>query len=151
MDLLVNLYDVDYKYDLDADIKVVRVLSPNIHLVNDFIKTNFGDNWTSEASVALYKTNPTCFVAVKEKEIIGFSCYDATAKGYFGPIGVSEKYRIKGVGKALLLEALHGLKNDGYGYAIIGGGSGKYEFYKKVCNAIPINNKVDIYTRMIKK
>ena len=64
-------------------------------------------------------------IAVREsgddqKEIVGFACYDATCMNFFGPTGVKESERGKGVGKALLLAALHAMKEQGYAYAIIG-------------------------------
>ena len=62
----------------------------------------------------------SCFVAVQNQQIIGFACYDATALGFFGPTGVIEESRGKGVGKALLLACMLDMKLKGYGYAIIG-------------------------------
>jgi predicted N-acetyltransferase YhbS len=79
----------------------------------------------------------SCFVAVKNKKLIGFSCYDATALGYFGPTGVEGKHRGNGVGTALLLASLLDMKLKGYGYAIIGG-VGPSEYYKKAVNAVDI-------------
>ena len=42
----------------------------------------------------------------REKELIGFACYEATARNFFGPMAVLESERKKGVGRALLLKAL---------------------------------------------
>ena len=43
-----------------------------------------------------------------------------TAKAFFGPTGVDETYRGKGIGKALLLVCLHDMYAQGYAYGIIG-------------------------------
>ena len=43
------------------------------------------------------------FIATEEGKIIGFACYDASAKGFFDPIGVLPETRKKNVGTALLL------------------------------------------------
>jgi len=79
----------------------------------------------------------TCFIAIQEGQLIGFSCYDATALGFFGPTGVEESHRGKGTGKALLLAALLDMKLKGYGYAVIGS-VGPAEFYTKMVGAVEI-------------
>ena len=53
-------------------------------------------------------------------ELIGFACYDATAKGFFGPTGVAEPHRGQGVGGQLLTVAMDAMRAAGYGYAIFG-------------------------------
>jgi predicted N-acetyltransferase YhbS len=59
--------------------------------------------------------------------------------------------RGKGVGKALLLACMHGLHDEGYAYAIIGG-AGPTEFYGKAVGAIPIEGSVPgVYKGMLKK
>ena len=78
---------------------------------------------------------------------MGFACYDATAKN-FGPTGVTSDYRGKGIGRALLLKCLLSMREQDYGYAIIGELPG--EFYK-TANAVPIDNSFPgIYGRLIK-
>lgn len=148
-DLLVDLNQVNYTFETTVLIK--RVLSPNADEVVDFITTNFSKKWGSEAKAALYKAHSSCFIAVSEKRIIGFACYDATAKGFFGPIGVDETIRGKNVGKALLLKSLEGMKFEGYQYAIIGGVSDSvFDFYAKSCGAIKIENSTKVYLNLIK-
>ena len=71
------------------------------------------------------------------RELVGFACYDAAALGYFGPIGVLEALRGKGVGKALMFACLLEMKLKGYGCAIIGW-VGPQEFYEKTVGAITI-------------
>ncbi|MGI6235068.1 MAG: GNAT family N-acetyltransferase [Christensenellales bacterium] len=82
-----------------------------------------------------------CYYAARGEEIIGFSCCDSTARGFFGPTGVLPAYRGKGIGKALLLAALHHLKDLGYAYAIIGG-AGPTGFYEQACGAVEIPGSV---------
>ena len=67
----------------------------------------------------------------KQPEMLGFACYDATVKGFFGPTGVSESCRGMGIGNALLQACLHGMRDYGYGYAIVPAAPRAYEFYKK--------------------
>ena len=148
-DLLVDLYDLDFS-SIDIPITIKRVLSPNSDEVVEYIGKHFSPKWASEAKAAMYKNHPTCFVAVDNKEIVGFACYDATAKGFFGPLGVSDDYRKRGIGKALVMKCMEGLFYDGYGYAIIGGVSEKTQkFYYDACKAIPIANSRKVYNRLI--
>ena len=108
MDYLVNLYDLELdNLEVNPNYRIVRVLSPNSDRVIEFIKNNFTDNWASEAKAALYKNNPTCFIALDKANIIGFACYDATAKGFFGPTGVEESYRGKGIGSSVVKKLIY--------------------------------------------
>lgn len=141
-DLLVKLYELPDLAPLQeklatAGIKLRRPLAHEKAAVVEWIKQEFGPEWASECEVAFARQPISCFIAVQEREIIGFSCYDVTCKGFFGPTGVTEKARGLGVGKALLLAALDGLAATGYAYGIIGG-AGPVEFYQKTVGAIII-------------
>lgn len=68
-------------------------------------------------------------------------CFDASFRNFLGPIGVSDEYRRSHIGKELLLYALYGMKEEGYGYAIIGWCEEKNKlFYEKSADAIIIPN-----------
>ena len=72
-----------------------------------------------------------------------------TAKGFYGPTGVSEDARGTGIGKALLFKSMEALRESGYVYGVIGG-EGQREFYEKVCNAQEIpNSDPGIYTDIL--
>jgi len=87
--------------------------------------------------IAFSRQPVSCFIATRDKEILGFACYETSHRGYFGPTGVIEAARGTGIGKALLFLALNGLRDMGYAYGFIGG-VGPKEFYAKVCGAIEI-------------
>jgi GNAT superfamily N-acetyltransferase len=72
-----------------------------------------------------------------DEALIGIACYDATRRGMFGPEGVHEAYRGRGIGKALLLACLHAMKDERYAYAVIGW-AGPVEFYAKTVGATVI-------------
>lgn len=142
IDMLVRLYDLPDSTVLarqveDAGVIVRRARAFEKHTVSEFAVANFSPKWASEVEVAISRQPVTCFIATKEKRILGFACYDATMRGFFGPTGVLDEARGLGLGKLLLLRSLEALREAGYAYGIIGG-VGPREFYEKACGAIEI-------------
>lgn len=141
-DMLVKLYDIpDDNSSIRSlegqGVSIRKPIGPEHQLIVRWVKEKFHAAWSSEAQNALANRPVSCYVAIKDKKLIGFACYDATALGYFGPTGVEGKFRGKGVGKALLLACLLDMKLKGYGYAIIGG-VGPAEYYRKTVKAVDI-------------
>ena len=94
------------------------------------------------ATAALYRSPVSCYAAVDaDKQVLGFACYDATAKDFFGPTGVMESQRGKGIGAALLIACMQAMAAEGYAYAVIGG-AGPVAFYEKVVGATVIPDSV---------
>lgn len=154
-DMLVKLYNTVENIQIvkelsDKGIEIKRALSPNKHLILEYIKTTYGEGWASECDVAFSNKPISCFIAVKDKNIIGFGCYDATAPNYFGPMGISEAFRGMGIGKVILNKCLMSMKDDGYGYAIIGWVEDAVEFYQTAVGATVIeDSEPGIYSRMV--
>jgi GNAT superfamily N-acetyltransferase len=141
-DMLVKLYDLgdDWRFiagQKKAGITIRKPIGPEKHLVMQWVSDNFGPAWAAETDVALANVPRTCFVAVKDAGIIGFACYDATALGFFGPIGVDRLHRGKATGKALLKACLLDMKLKGYGYAVVGAVKDT-DFFKKAVGAAEI-------------
>jgi len=141
-DMLVKLYNLQDDYELMERLKgegiyLKKAMRTELTLITAWVKDTFGQGWADECMAGVLQG--TCWIAVKDKEIIGFACYDTTAKGFFGPTGVSESMRGKGIGKALLLRCMLSLREAGYAYAIIGW-VGPAEFYRKAVGAIPIED-----------
>lgn len=156
-DMLVKLYDFELDYDIlkklsQEGIYVKRAIAPEAHVVTAWVREQFSQGWADECAVALGNMPSTCFVAYKDGKILGFACCEATSPDYFGPTGVLESERGKGVGKALLHACLNHQKSMGYGYAIIGGaGADAVTFYEKCCGASTIeNSKPGIYKDMLR-
>ena len=82
-------------------------------------------NFVDECIASLSNNPITCYIAVKDFNIVGFISYEATAKNFVGPMGIMESERNKGIGKALMLKCLLSMKEMGYAYAIIGSSSEK--------------------------
>lgn len=141
-DMLVKLYELpDHselmrKLSLDG-IVIRRPLAAEKSLTLEWIGKHFGSGWASEADVSFSYQPITCFIAVRQQKIIGFACYDSCYRNFFGPTGVDETFRGKGIGKALLFESLQGMRAQGYGYGIIGG-VGPADFYSRACGAVLI-------------
>jgi len=142
IDMLVRLYDLPesaatYQDVSEKGVTLRRARAFEKHTVSEFVKENFSPKWVSEVEVAITRQPISCFIATRDKKILGFACYDTTLRGFFGPTGVSESARGLGLGKALLFKSLEALRDTGYAYAIIGG-VGPKEFYAKNCGAIEI-------------
>lgn len=154
-DLLVKLYDLPPSAPAleklrEDGVEIRRALGPEKHAVVEWAEEKFSRAWASECDVALSAQPVTCFLAIKEKRIIGFACYDSTLKGFFGPIGVDESVKKKGLGKALLQRTLEAMRDAGYGYAAIGW-AGPVEFFRKTVGATVIEgSEPGVYKNLIK-
>ena len=110
-DLLVKLYtlpplEAQLQTLADKGITIRRALPAEKHFIARRVGKLFSSYWESECEAALSRMPPTCWIAVENKGVIGFGCYDTTAKGFFGPTGVEEGARGRGIGRALLLACL---------------------------------------------
>lgn len=154
MDLLVNLYsrklaDLARRTEnVEATIRVA--LPPEQHIIKDWVRTHFSEYWVSEVSAAMAHQPPGCLIATVDGQLVGFACYDATARGFFGPTGVSEDQRGKRIGLALFYQALMAMKAQGYAYAIVGS-AGPVDFYVNAAGALPIpSDQEDIYQGLLR-
>jgi hypothetical protein len=166
-DMLVKLYALPDMPPVlaklaEQGIEIRRARSWESVPLSEWINTHFSANWVRECQAALCHRPETCFIAIEKhpistptndpydnmavERIIGFSCYDATRKGMFGPEGVREDYQGKSIGKALLLSCLWDMLAMGYAYAVIGW-AGPTEFYHKTVGATLIEgSEPGIYT-----
>ena len=149
-DLLVNLLKLPASERAEGF--VVRRAQPfELTAVRTFVATNFSTAWADEISVGFARQPISVYVATIERELVGFSAYECTRRGFFGPTGVTQSAQGKGIGKALLLASLEGLREMGYVYAIIGA-AGPVRFYQKTVGAIIIpDSEPGIYTDLLKR
>jgi len=154
IDMIVNLLELPDSSDLykkvdEQGIILRRARAYERHIVAEWVAEHFSPKWVSEVKVAMSRQPVSCFIATKDKKILGFACVETTAKGFYGPTGVSEAARGTGIGKALLFKSMEALRDSGYVYGVIGG-VGPREFYEKVCNAKEIpNSDPGIYTDIL--
>ncbi len=149
-DMLVKLYELpELKPRLDELARegiIVRRAQPwELRAVRRFIGEHFSEGWVDEMTLGFARQPISVFIAQDGKRIVGFAAYECTARNFFGPMGVDEAYRKRGIGAALTLACMHSMAAMGYGYAIIGG-AGPEAFYTRVCGAEPIEgSKPGIY------
>ena len=149
-DLLVNLLKLP-PVEASHEFNVRRAQPFEFTPVRDFVATHFSTSWADEISVGFVRQPVSVYIATIQRELVGFSAYECTRRGFFGPTGVVEAAQHKGVGKALLLASLWGLREMGYVYGIIGA-AGPVEFYQKTIGAIVIpDSEPGIYVDLLKK
>lgn len=156
-DLLVRLMELPESAELEKkllekeQIIVRRAIAPEKHLVGDWVLQTFGAYWQSEVEVAFSRQPVSCWIAQRGNALLGFACYESTARNFFGPTGTLESERGKGIGKLLLLKSLASMREMGYAYAIIGG-VGPAEFYEKAVGATAIEgSERSIYQHLLRK
>jgi GNAT superfamily N-acetyltransferase len=152
-DLLVNLLKLaplESVIDQTGGVVIRRAQPFEITPVRDFIEKIFSVAWADEISVGFANQPVTVFIATRDHHVVGFAGYECTRKAFFGPTGVDENERGRGIGKALLLAALWGLRELGYVYGIIGA-AGPVEFYREAVGAIVIpDSDPGIYKDLLK-
>jgi ribosomal protein S18 acetylase RimI-like enzyme len=155
-DLLVRLYDLPplepavaapARHGLD----IRRAMAHERAAVVAFAAANGSTGWASECEVAFARQPLACFVATERAgesdRLVGFACYEAACRNFFGPELVSPDHRGRGVGRGLALAALHAMRAEGYAYAIIGWAASP-EFYRRAFGAIVIEgSEPGIYPR----
>jgi predicted GNAT family acetyltransferase len=155
-DMLVKLYELpgieaELQEQQENGVDIRRVIAPEKHIVVDWVRETFGPHWGSEVDVAINNRPPSCFVAVEAEQPVGFACYDATFRGSFGPTGVNESLRGRGIGRVLMLACLHDMLAQGYGYAIIGS-AGPVDYYARTVGATVIpDSSPGMYRGMLRR
>ena len=150
-DLLVNLLKLPSLEQLkDEDVNIRRAQPFEITPVREFIEKNFSVAWADEVSVGFAHKPVTVVIATRHSRVIAFAGYECTRKAFFGPTGVAEGERGSGIGTALLIASLWGLRELGYVYGIIGG-AGPVEFYERAVGAIMIpDSEPGIYRDLLR-
>lgn len=150
-DMIVNLYNLPER-DFNSNIKIKRAFIGDKDAILSFVQRHFQKNWVYEVEKSLMQDVSKCFVATENGKILGFSCYDSSAKGFFGPIGVDPERRGEQIGRNLLIKTLDAMWEYGYGYAIIGWVTEAESFYRRVVGAEFIkggNPENSVYSNLI--
>jgi predicted N-acetyltransferase YhbS len=154
-DMLVNLLKLAPLEPILLELRQAGVITRRAQphemtLVRDFVLANFEAGWADEISVGYANKPVSVFIAIRDGSVVGFAAYECTRRCFFGPMGIAEHERGRGIGYALLVACLWGLREMGYVYGIIGG-AGPTEFYERAVGANLIPNSVPgIYADPIK-
>jgi len=155
-DMLVHLLKLAPAQPLIDELRargviIRRANAHEITPVQTFVANTFAQAWADEVLVGFSRQPISVYIAIERGQVIGFGAYECTRRSFFGPTGVHPKQRGRHIGKALLVACLHGLREMGYAYAIIGG-AGPVEFYAKHCGAVLIPDSVPgVYADPLRK
>jgi len=145
-DLLVKLYDLpSERPSLPKGVTMRPVMAAEVSMVRDWIEENFSLGWADEFLKGAYAKTTSSIIAIEDRKVIGFVCYDVSAIGMFGPTGVDKSARGRGLGAALLFAALDAMVAKGHVYATIGW-AGPVEFYEKLVGATVIEGSKKRYS-----
>lgn len=152
-DLLIKLYEIHDDPKIlermtEQGIRIKRVMPMNTTKVYEFIRDNFAAAWADECLPSIM--NGDCYVAVRDRELLGFFAIETPAKGFTGPIGVLPSARRMGISRALGLVGIKAMREKGYKYAV----SGRvHPWFRKVEETIvdlmPIPGSAGSYSDMI--
>ncbi len=155
-DMLVRLLDLPDIFETEKTlfekegVVFKRPIPPEKSIVVQWVGQHFSTNWADETEAAFASLPVNCYIAQREQEILGFACFESTAKNFFGPTGVLPSERGKNLGKILLVKSLLALKEMGYAYTIIGG-VGPASYYEKTVGATIIEkSEKSIYQNLLK-
>ena len=152
-DLLAKLYEINddpaiMQRMTDQGVQIKQVMPMNTTKVYNFIKDNFAATWADECLPSIL--NGDCFVAVKDRELLGFFAIDTPAKGFTGPIGVLPSARRMGISRALGLVGMKAMRAKGYRYAVSGRVHPWFQTVEKsIVGVVPIPNSKGSYSDMI--
>lgn len=149
-DMIANLSMLP-KNVIPENIKLKRALSCDKSRILDFVRERFGAQWADETEYSLCREPQGCFIATLDGRLIGFTCYDAGAKGFFRANRRGRRIS-RSVSVALLIRTLEAMREEGYGYAVIGWVGEQHPFYEKSVGASYILAAAghSVYSRLIK-
>jgi len=99
----------------------IRVATPSEKgELGKWIEKKFTVFWRDETERAFSKEIPSVIIAKnRNNTILGFATVDGVAPGRFGPTGVDETMRGRGLGTVLLFDAFQFLKREGREEAVV--------------------------------
>ena len=117
-------------------ITVRRLAAEDAPAFDHYLTTRWSPGWRYEGmqALALGQQPVPGHLALQDGEIVGFSVYDVTRPGWFGPIGTNQELRGREVGSALLHACLFDWQRQGRRQGEIAA-IGPLYFYVTACDA----------------
>ncbi len=84
-----------------------------------WVREKFSPFWAYEVSLGFSNESTGVWLAKYEGRVVAFSGYSLLEPNWFGPIGVEEEMRGKGIGTVLLYKAINSLRLSGHRIVII--------------------------------
>lgn len=130
--------ELDASFDTSDDeqhlaregIIIRRAVGEDRPTIADFFNKTFGEDWQVETQLSLSREPPAVHLALKGDDMIGFAAHSSMNRewGNFGPMGVPDHMRGRGLGRVLLYRCMKDLKDAGHAAAVIPW-VGPYRFY----------------------
>ena len=102
-----------------SGIEIRRLATSDAEAFSAYLGRDWGWSWQFEAMSSLDHNPVPTHLALRETQIVGFSCHSIEAPGHFGPMGVRPDYRRTGIGAVLLKRCLADLREQGLAHADI--------------------------------
>ena len=80
-DMIVGLYHLPEMPVIEG-VKIKRAFVGDKNKILSFVNEHFSEGWVCEAEHALLDTPSKCFIATEEGRIVGFACFDSSARGF---------------------------------------------------------------------
>ncbi len=95
-----------------------------------------GSSWPAEVLISLATDPPSCHIAERDGQYLGFASHTVNRRGWFGPMGTLDAERRRGIGAVLLKRCLADIRESGLDSAQIGW-TGPVQFYVRAVGAVP--------------
>ena len=103
------------------------------------VARRFSDSWASEVDIALRMDRASVWYLGARTDLLGFAVNSLWARNAFGPMGVAESQRGRGLGAALLVRALRDLRVRGVERCVVAW-IGPKEFYDRYMHTVSVQH-----------
>jgi mycothiol synthase len=96
-----------------SGIEFRRLARGDAEVFREYLGREWGWTWQCEAMLSLQRDPISTHLALRNGDIVGWSCYNIDQPGHFGPMGVNPEFRRSGIGAVLLKRCLADLRDEG--------------------------------------
>ena len=103
--------------------------------VREWVRATFGDGWAHETDLGFEHDPVSVWIARAKGAVCGFAASNATGREYFGPTGVGPDFRLKGIGRVLVVKCMEDMQGDGRRVGWIPTGLARVRYYHNAAGA----------------